>query len=264
MPRDSLKPFKRFWRMRVTSVFWAHLKNSDSNWTSGPWQRSNTYFKLALVPQENRRTRLDVPDENKFTKLIHTNYRRIASNLVGASSVARDAANRSADFYEYRWYHRNLDYESRWRITNRLDVAHATQVEVEDQWSLVDIVMYTILLLKVGARWWSALGYFGDGILFAEMSVGALKIRRGAAGQFMKLFGPAEGDPAMAADVLVVDPQRGASQAYVPVNSATLLDNIPHIVSSIMNPLLRSLGHGVVSGKFEDSVRHVARPIRLA
>jgi len=173
------------------------------DWTRG-WQPSETNFKLALVPREMRWTRLDVRDETKFTTLIHKHYRRVASTVRGA--VARDAANRSADFYEYRWYHKSLDYEGRWRITNRLDVAHATQVKTDDNWSLVDAVMYTILLLKVGAAWWKELGYFGDGILFAELNVDALRLHRGAADQFMKLFGPAEGDHAMGAGVLVVHP----------------------------------------------------------
>jgi hypothetical protein len=120
--------------------------------------------------------------------------------------------------------------------------------------------MYTVLLLKVGAAWWKALGYFGDGILFAELNVGPLELQRGAADQFMKLFGPAEGDYAMRADVLVVHPlQRGESKAYVAVNSATLLDSIPSIVTSVMNPLLRSLGHGVAWGEFEDNVRVIAQ-----
>lgn len=170
-----------------------HQYADAPDWTR-VWQRSDTYFKLALVPREVRLVPLDVRDERQFTAVIHRHYRRVASNLRGTGPIARDAANRGGSFYEYRWYHRNLDYDGRWRITNRLDVAHATQAKMDDKWSLVDTVMYTILLLKVGAAWWKTQGYFGDGILFANLSVDALQLQRGAAGQFMKLFGPAEGD----------------------------------------------------------------------
>jgi hypothetical protein len=229
------------------------------DWTR-TWTRSETYFKLALVPRELRQVRLDVRDEKQFTALIRHHYRRVERNLLGADPVARDAPNRGGDFYEYRWYHRNLDYEGRWRITNRLDVASATQAKVDEKWSLVDTVMYTILLLKVGAAWWNSQGYFGDGILVAHLNVDALQLQRGAADQFMKLFGPAEGDYGMRAEVLEVHPlQRGEAQAYLPVSSATLLDNIPSIVTSIMNPLLRSLGHGVLCEEFEDNVRTIVR-----
>src|SRR5205085_1385928 len=130
------------------------------------------------------------------------------SNLGRATSIARSAENRSADFYEYRWYHRNLDYEGRWRITNGLEVAHATQIKEEDNWSLLDIVIYTILLLTVGAKWWKTFNYFGDGILSAELSVGTLRLACGASGQFLKRFGPGEGDYGMRADVLMVHTQQ--------------------------------------------------------
>jgi hypothetical protein len=224
------------------------------DWTR-VWHRSDTYFKLALVPRELRQIRLDVRDEKQFAALTRHCYRRVASNLGGTSPVARDASNRGGDFYEYRWHHRNLDYEGRWRITNRLDVAHSTQIRVGDKWSLVDVVMYTILSLKLGSAWWKAQGYFGDGILLAHLNVGALQLERGTAGQFMKLFGPAEGDYGMGAEVLEVHAlQRSEAQAYLSVSSATILDSIPCIVASVMNPLLRTLGHGVVWDKFEENV----------
>ncbi|MGH8093791.1 MAG: hypothetical protein ACRD3B_13270, partial [Candidatus Sulfotelmatobacter sp.] len=173
--------------------------------------------------------------------------------------VARDAPNRSADFFEYRWYHRNLEYEGRWLITNTLDVAHATQIMHDDKWSLLDVVMYTILFLKLGAKWWKEFNYFDAGILLAELSVRELQLARGASSQFVKLFGPGEGDFAMRADVLAVHAQqRGESQAYTQLRAGTTPDDIPRIVTSIMNPLLRSLGHAVFWTEFEDNVRQIA------
>jgi hypothetical protein len=124
--------------------------------------------------------RLDAQEETGFTRLIHGHYRH--------------AENRSADYHQYRWHHRKLDYEGRWRITNRLEVAHATQVRDGDSWSLVDIVAYTMLLLRVGAKWWEKFNYFGDGVLVADLNVSSQPIQRATSRQFMKLFGPAEGD----------------------------------------------------------------------
>jgi schlafen family protein len=223
-------------------------------WFAGPWQRSATYFKVALVSAERKWIRLDVRDESKFATLIHEHYRRVQSNLGG---VARDTANRSADFYEYRWYHKNLAHEGRWRITNQLDIAHATQINDATEWSLVDIVIYTILLLKLGAKWWKTFNYFGDGILSAELNVRSLHLHRGNANQFLSLFNPGEGEFGMRSGVLVLaeHAQRTESQAYVQINSATMLDDIPRIVTSIMNTLLRSLGHAVLWSEFEDNVR---------
>jgi hypothetical protein len=36
----------------------------------------------------------------------------------------------------------------------------------------------------VGARWWKSLGYYGDGILFAELSISNLRIQQGRQGEF--------------------------------------------------------------------------------
>lgn len=230
-------------------------------WTRGPWNASVIYFKLALVPTEKRWIPLDVREENKFVNLIHTRYRRIASSVTGAQPVARDAPNRSAEFFEYRWYHKDLNYESRWRITNLLEIACATQILYERSWSLVDVVMYAILLLRIGAEWWKGFNYFGDAILFCELSVDALyPLARGKANQFIKLFGPGEGNYGMRAEILQAYPQqRNESKAYAPINSATVLDNIPRIVTSLMNPLLRTLGHAVHWDEFEENVRLIAQ-----
>lgn len=231
---------------------------SVENWSSGVLLRSDTYFKLALMPSENKWIPLDFSEEIKFKSMIHTHYRRIQSNLGRSPAVAVDTINRSTDFYEYRWYHGNLDYEARWRITNRLECAHATQIKHGDNWSLTDVVMYTILLLIVGSKWWQTFNYFGNGILYAELAVPQLQLSRGSAQQFTKLFGPGEGDYALDGNVLFVSPQqRPYSRAYVEINSAVLLDVIPRVVTSLMNPLLRSLGHAVVWDKFEDTVRAI-------
>lgn len=229
------------------------------NWTSTGWQRSETYFKLALVPEERKWMALDVREEDKLNRLIQEHYRRVQSNLSGVTPVARDAPNRSADFYEYRWYHKNLAYEGRWRISNRFDLAHATQIRHDSQWSLLDVVIYTILLLRIGAKWWKSFGYFGNGILLADLRVNQLQLARGSSGQFLKLFGPAEGDFGMRSDVLMVHQhQRTESTAYVHINAATIRENIPAIVTSLMNPLLRSLGHAVLWAEFKENVRVIA------
>lgn len=40
----------------------------------GTWQRSETYFKLALIPKETKLGSLDLRDEIKFVQLIHQHY----------------------------------------------------------------------------------------------------------------------------------------------------------------------------------------------
>lgn len=224
----------------------------SETWFGGRWDRSQTYFKIGLFPTERKLARLDVREETRFLNLVHKHYRRIEENV---GRVASDAANRDADFYEYRWYHKNLDYEGRWRITSELDVAHASQIRVGSEWSLVDIVMYAILMLRLGGTWWREFSYFGDGILSAELNVEELRVHRGAQRQFLTLFGPISGDWGMRGEILKENLQRRGAIAYTRVSAATMLDDVPRLVTSIMNHLLRAVGHAVLWTEFEDDVR---------
>jgi hypothetical protein len=258
--KQSVTDVRESFHIRVSRMFEEMVVGrsySDGlrNWPLGRFQSELTYFKLALIPTETKMIVLDVRSEREFVSLIHEHYRRVRSCLGGQEPVAAAAESRSSDFYEYRWYHQNLDYESRWRVTNRLELAHATQILHDLEWSLVDIVVYTILMLVVGTKWWESLQYFGDGILTASIDTQNLNLARGASGQFAKLFGPGEGDPVMGAEVLDEHGQRAEANASVSVNFADMRDNIPSLVTSLMNSLLRNLGHGVVSSEFENNVR---------
>jgi hypothetical protein len=231
---------------------------AGERWPAGSWLASETFFKVALVPRESKLMTLDALDERRFTKLIRDNYRRVQGTLGGAS---KDAQSRSADYYEYRWYHKNLDYEGRWRITSTLEVAHSTQIREDEKWSLVDVVPYTALLLTVGAKWWESLRYFGDGVLCADLSVPNLQLARGSAGQFLGQFSPVRGDFGIRAETLAMEmQQRPTARAYVAVNFSTMRDDLPRTVTSLMNTLLRSLGHAVLWAEFEDNMRVLLTP----
>ncbi len=231
---------------------------SLENWPVGVHRPSGTYLKLALIPTEGRSASLDRRTEKEFVASIHDHYRRVRS-LSGSEKVAADTENRSADFYQYQWYHKNLDYESRWRITKFLEVTHATQIRDDNRWSLMDVVAYTILMLRLTARWWESLHYFGDGVLCANLRVEGLTLARGKSGQFIKLFGPGNGDFAMRPEVLDVGKQEVAdAQVDLPVNFAEMRSDIPEIVTSVANSLLRTIGHGVFRNEFREDVRIVA------
>ena len=78
-------------------------------------------------------------------------------------------------------------------------------------------------------------------------------------GQFTKLFGPSGGDYAMRPQVLDVDPRpRDRAEGYVSVNFASMRNDLPELVTNLMNLVLRSLGHGVLSDAFREDVRIIA------
>jgi hypothetical protein len=229
------------------------------NWPTGTWQRSETFLRVSMIPIENKTFSLDGIAEQNFRHLVRKNYLRMQPSF-GDSSVGSDADNRNADFYEHRWYHKKLDYESRWRITSSMDVAHATQIREDEQWSLMDVVSYVVLLLIVGARWWRSLGYYGDGILFAELSISNLRLQQGRQGEFSGLFNPGGGSFGIGGDaVLVSANQRSEAKANVRVNFSTRGEDIAHTVTILMNGLLRSLGHAVHVAEFEKTLRIIFR-----
>lgn len=232
------------------------------NWPAGTWQRSETFLKAALVPTEMKFVRLDGLEEQRFRALVREYNRRVRQTTGPDSSPASDADNRSADFYEYRWYHKKLDHEARWRITSNLDVAHVTQIGEDGQWSIMDVVSYIALLLTIGGIWWKSLGYYGEGILFAELSVGSLRLRQGRQGEFQGLFNPWKGDYAIGGDTVLVSANpKDQAMTIVKVDFASMHENFPSVVTSLMNGLLRSLGHAVIVEEFEKSLRIIFNPM---
>jgi Schlafen, AlbA_2 len=228
-----------------------------ADWAFGQFQRSQTFFKIALVPAANKLLRLDRKAENKFLNLVHTYYRRISTTLAG-TYTAQDAEERAANYYEYRWYHNNIKYENRWRVTDQLLVAHATQIDHDHKWSLTDVVLYTLLILKIGAKWWESVRYFGDGLLVASLYPMDLSLARGASQQYTTLFNPGEGSFGMNADVLATTVTRKpASQAFVNVSFANMRDEVPEVVTLLFNVLLRDLGHAIIWDDFKDNVRKI-------
>ena len=227
---------------------------TPDSWPNGTFAFSDTALKLALIPSENKVMRLDLKVENEFLTLLNQNYRRVRS-MVG--KVALDGENRSSAYYEYRWYHRSVDHEARWRITRDLEIAHVTQVreKFKEEWSLVDVVIYAILMLKMGAQWWASLKYFGEGVLVADLSVPRLAFARGAGNQFVTIFAPGSSTSCgMRSEILEAHPLQPSARATVSVNFSSMRDEIPYLVTSIMNSVLRSLGHAVSWEEFKDNV----------
>lgn len=233
--------------------------------TRGGAATSNSYLKLALLPVEKRVIPLDLRSDSQFVYHIHSNYDGIQSTVI--QDMASYRMERNHDSFEFRWHHLTSDWEGRWRVTDGLEIAHAMQIEAGGKWSLVDVVMYVIILLKIGAEWWESLGYLGDGLLIAQLSIQKLTnmgeqqldLARGSAHQFTSLFGPRGASIGMNSDVLDENVERSFAGSSVRVNFANMRDDIPEVVTNLMNTLLRGLGHGIFTDKFKDNVAVIAR-----
>jgi len=85
-------------------------------------------------------------------------------------------------------------------------------------------------------------------------------LARGKAGEFAERFNPLGGPYRLREDVLLeYSNPKPISSASVPVNFAKMRDDVPVVVTSLMNELLRSLGHSVVWKEFAENVEIIVK-----
>lgn len=222
---------------------------------------SGTFFKLVLVAMDPVDAMLDFESDQKLINLIYRYYPRIHSCLNG--TTASEHTDRGEKFFDYRWFHQNLAYECRWRITSSIDMAHAVQIRVDDKWSIVDLVVYAILFLKISEKWWQSLGFLGEGLLLANASVQGLPIRE-AGGFLIHGFSPGTDACKMSSASIVLNPHpQLKASGHIRTNFASVREDVPRIVTTLMNSLLRSLGHGVRKAEFEEGVRAICNSIDI-
>lgn len=237
-------------------------KDSD-RWFFSPRQQSSTYLKLAMVPVEEMTTELEKSHEDRFASLIGELYYRVRDTV--AREVANQTENRGADFYEYVWYHKNLDYEGRWRVAGTAGIGHATQMKImqDDRafWSAVDLARYVVLFTTLAIRWWESIGYFGDGQVHAELRVPALVLRDGS-GNYTRGFDPTyspheapAGRSIVSHAIFAPAAPRNEARAETTVRYFSGSGDRLRTTTSILNQLLRSLGYGVAWAALQNSIQ---------
>lgn len=260
-PVLSARMADRVSSLRDAMVIRTGYRDKRSNqWESSATDQSHNFLKLVAVPTESLSLELDRSYEAKVLNLIDELYPRVPETVRG--SVAKSAENRSAEFYEYVWYHTNIDYEARWRITDAGALGHATQMEngadARKLWSVVDLAIYLILFLRLSARWSEAIGYFGDRRLHVQLQVPELSLQTGPEGYYTVSVNLAQHTrfaPSIRKDALVLAPfPRRAAVAEVSLPYFTAEEKVDRTVTSVLNQLLRSLGHAVFPDNLLSSV----------
>jgi hypothetical protein len=260
---------ERAQRLAQALVVLCGYRNEDSaTWDYSGCRQSDTFLRLSLVPTEVIPIALERSVENRVVSLINELYPRVYS-LV-RQSKANDTENRDADFYEYVWYHKSLDYEERWRVISDGAIGHSTQMAYKDPqkavWSVVDLAVYIILFLRLGMRWWKTMGYFGEGNLYAQLSICGLGLLQSdSSGTFGRCFDPTYESTSRSVRqtiprdaVLVSGRPREQASAEIRLTYFTATDGIPRLATSLLNSLLRSLGHAAVWEPLEQSIRLLA------
>jgi hypothetical protein len=257
--------------LQVTKVVKCGYQDTDSeNWHMSASQYSLTTLKLEMVPTQAILLELERSHEVKLRDLVAGLYRRVQHTIQ--DGVANQAEIRAAQSYEYVWYHKNLDYEGRWRITGGGEIGHATQMKYDQPgagqpcWSMVDIAMYVVLFATLSLKWWESSGYLGEGQFHAQLNVPGLSLLRSKDGYFTGAFDPLHSPghaihrPSIRKDAILVSPSPGTgADAMVKVNHFTAKKNLPRLTTSILNQLLRPLGYAVVWDLLQGNIESMIR-----
>jgi hypothetical protein len=269
-PTYPQKLLARACQLRDTMLVNYEYQNKDSSdWFLSPRRVSASFLKLELIPSERFSFEMDRTHEQWLRTLINKAYPRVSDCV--ARKVAQRAESRDADYYEYVWYHRNLDYEGRWRITSGGEFAYATQMrypQVGEKyvWSVVDLAIHSILFISASARWWEAIRFYGDGRLYAQLNVDGVELLQSPdSGAYTHAVNPAykidigQNLLALARDVIVRSVSaRSSAAAEVGLNYFSVTAELSAVAGSLLNSLVRSLGHAVVLKRLEEIVQDLA------
>jgi hypothetical protein len=236
-------------------------KDHDSKqWFLSASEAADTFFKLELVPGDDISSPLDQVEEEKLRRLILAYCPRVVET---EGRVANEAAYRGADHYHFIWYHKNIDYEVRWHITEAGEIAQGSRMEYQNstasgEWSVVDLILHSIIFLRLATTWWRNRGYFGDGRLFAQLNVGHLRVARNNQSftHLVNLMHPRlRGATVPLQAIELGESTRTGANAEVPWNYFSASDSPEKLLSPLLNQLLRGLGHSVNSGTFDKVIR---------
>jgi actin-related protein len=241
-------------------------QNKDSEmWFMSPRHSSETSLKCEMILADTVVLELDESHEERLSQLVAEFYPRICETVQ--RDVAKQCDGRHADFYEYVAYHKKLDFETRWRIAATGDLGHATQITfrsegIQNVWSIVDLAVSLILFQRMSMKWWESIGYFGGGYLHAHLMVDALNVlREPKHGYYIHAFDPSYTPSSrgmrldIRKDAILLSPLPGnASNAEAKVTYSSDERDMARITTSMLNQLLRSLGHIVKKPLLQSSI----------
>jgi hypothetical protein len=266
LPAVAARMAERVKSLRDVLAVNCEYQNKDSeNWFMSPRRPSDTSLKCEMILADTVALELDESHEERLSRLVTEFYPRIRGTVQ--EDVAKQCEGRHADFYEYVAYHKNLDFETRWRIVATGDLGHATQINycsagIQNVWSIVDLAFSLILFQRMAMKWWESIGYFGEGYLHAHLMVGGLNVLREAKHEYyIHAFDPSYTPDSrgkrldIRKDAILLSPSAGnAANAEAKVTYSSDEKDLPRITTSLLNQLLRSLGHTVKRSLLQGSI----------
>ena len=158
-----------------------------------------------------------------------------------------------------------MDYENRWRVTGLGDIGFATQMACTSKfWSVVDLAHYIILFVKLAIRWWEFIGFLGDCRFFVQLNIPGLDFLRAPEGYYIQGFDasnvPLRAKRDLRKDAILLGTMPGnAANAEIKLNYFSAQESLSKLTTSLLNQLLRSLGHVVDTDILEESIASMAQ-----
>ena len=235
---------------------------SSDRWFLSASESVPTFLKLELIPSQPFQWPLDQSREEFFRRLVLRCFPRLAETQGG---VATSTESRGADYYQYVWYHKSIDYEGRWHITEEGEIGMGTAMEsstLAGEWSIVDLALHVIAFAQMSLIWWRTNGYFGDGRVFAQLNVNHLQVAQTSAGgsfnHLVNLKYPRLRSATLPSQsVLLGTSIRTSANAEIAWDYFAATDSLPRLVALLMNQLLRGLGHSADWHSLEASLREL-------
>jgi hypothetical protein len=214
--------------------------------------RSRTFFQIAFCAYAHPPMRLDLATERTFGSLLSTQWPGL-QQLVNMNE-ARVEQIRSRDWCETQFLDRSNDYERRWRLTNRADIGFITQIRwpitpAGEFWSLYDVVADLVRVGQLTRNFWRGIGYYGSFRLVADLNVEGLSFEVGKGALSPLFYQRLTGIPGFSLDsksvILAANrpPLAQIAHAELDRNYTGLDDSLVETVTTIVNQLLRCLGH---------------------
>jgi Schlafen, AlbA_2 len=219
---------------------------------SSQGNRSNTYFQITICPYTHPAMRLDLATEQIFGRLVSTQNPGLQA-LVNVNE-AKVVYRRSRDWCEMQFLDQAHDYERRFRLTSRADIGFITQVGWPitpggEFWSLYDVAADLVNVGALAREFCRETGYYGGFRLVASLNIGGLGFEADRGALEPLFYGRLSGVPGFSLDFKSVIMVKGppplpqVAQAEIDLDYTSLGDSLSATVTTVVNQLLRCLGH---------------------
>ncbi|MGH9326718.1 MAG: AlbA family DNA-binding domain-containing protein [Terriglobia bacterium] len=222
--------------------------------------RSDTQLWAASFPVAHPEIETDLAGEKKFFSVIEKHFRNF-----GIEDERTEPGPRARKSYQIHRLILSHDFERVWQFDSSGSFGLASQTAWPDGaggliWSLYDLVIDLVSLLRASREFWESFGYFGSARLVVQLGINNLRLYYDHAGFHPILYANRfSSSSPLARAVFAISPTPTEGKPTVDLNVA-FHEGEAFVVSRIVNQLMRALGHGAEIEALERSITGIVPP----